>query len=182
METQSCGSRGPSSRHKHIWYWTTLFRGNHLPHNQDFWTWSLCPVILSRHRPSWLYWIRPSWSLELLAVLWWKCVLGMSCLCPWFRPQSSTANLFGFNHSSPWLMIFLPFLSLLIFSDISFLYTLLYCPSWLNTFFYSFLRTLSSYLSTCVHFSVLVLAISMLMLWLCCGKVVHKHSAGLIIH
>lgn len=106
-------------------------------------------------------------SLELLAALQWKFVLRISCPCPWFRPQSSTANLFGFNQSSPWLLIFffMPSVSYSFF---------LRCVLE-NSTLYLF-PSLSSYLSTCLFFRG-VRSISMLMLWHVYGNVWHVSYA-----
>lgn len=112
-------------------------------------------------------------KIRLLAVLRWKFALRISCPCPWFRPQSSTANLFGFNQSSPWLMIFFflfPFLTCLLSVKFS-------SHLSLSTQHFVFPPTLSAYLSTCLFFSMLLLAISMLMWWLCFGNFMHKNLA-----
>lgn len=108
-------------------------------------------------------------SLTLLAVLQWKCVLGISCPCPWFRPQSSTANLFGFNQSSPWLMVFLS----------SFFSYMPSFPSLLSFWTLCFIHNFPLFLLISLPFRspMPLLAISMLILWLCSGNVAHKNLA-----
>ena len=118
--------------------------------------------------------LNKSWAL--LAVLQWKCVLGISCPCPWFRPQSSTANLFGFNQSSPWLMMIFLFLFLTcLLSDI-FLFFPPSCPCQLDTFYpvlfipsHSFVLStnLSLFPSLCFcHLNANVIAA----FWKCCTQ------------
>lgn len=98
-------------------------------------------------------------TLEVFAVLWRNVAPCISCPWPWFRPQSSTANLFGFNQSSTWLMTFplFPFLKYLLSVNVlvsspllslSTQHFVLFIPS----LFYSFCRPLLSYLSTCIFF------------------------------
>lgn len=115
-------------------------------------------------------------SLEVFAVLWWKFVPRISRPCPWFTPHSWTDNLFGFNQSASWLMIFfsLPFLTCLL--SVIFLFSSLLQ---LTTLTHSLL--LFRLISLPVSFSMPLFPIYMLMLWLCWGNVAefgwHSHAA-----